>query len=186
MDNKKTISPEQYYQDVSLKILNFSKDVIDKVEKILLTEYQFDNNKRLFIIGNGGSAAIAEHIATDLIKRCKVQAHTLSNNSLATALTNDYKHENGFLQWLKMYNFTENDFLIAISSSGKSENVLNAIQYAESIGSYTLSIFGMNGIKTTSNIDKNIYLHIPSDNYGVVELTTEIFLHGIVESLVIE
>ena len=143
--------------------------------------------RRIFIIGNGGSCAIAEHISTDLIKRCKVKAITLSNNSLLTALTNDYGQENALVEWMKINHFDKTDFLVAISSSGKSPNVLNAINHANDCLGYVLAIFGMDGESPfTDNRYEYNYIHIDSHNYGVIELTSEIILHGIVEELVIE
>ena len=143
--------------------------------------------KRIFIVGNGGSCAIAEHISTDLIKRCGVKAYTLSNNSLLTALTNDYGQNNTFVEWMKMNHFGQTDFLVAISSSGKSKNILFALNHASDCLALTFSIFGMKGLDPfpTHSYDHS-YIHIDNFNYGVIELTSEIILHGIVEELVIE
>ena len=150
--------------------------------------FQHWRQHRIFIIGNGGSCAISEHISTDLNKRCKVEAHTLSNNSLATCLSNDYGYENAFTQWLMINEFNQEDFLVAISSSGKSPNILNAIHHAHDCLAPVFAIFGMNG--NTDFLDwndlQNYFIHIDSHNYGVIELTSEIILHGIVEELVIK
>ena len=74
------------------------------------------------------------------------------------------------------------DFLVAISSSGKSPNILNAISHANDCIGYVLAIFGMDGeTPFTGNRYENNYIHIDSHNYGVIELTSEIILHGIVE-----
>ena len=139
------------------------------------------------MVGNGGSCAITEHISTDLIKRCNVKALTLSNNSLHTALTNDYGQENTFVEWMKMNQFDKTDFLVAISSSGKSPNILKALEHASDSLALTFSIFGMDGLEPfpTHSFDHS-YIHIDSHNYGIIELTTEIILHSMVEELVIE
>ena len=182
-----------YYKNIIAALQNIEdtadRDVIRKVTNIFRCEYQkyLGLGKRVFIIGNGGSCAIAEHISTDLNKRCKVKATTLSNNSLLTALTNDYGQENAFVEWMKMNHFGKTDFLVAISSSGKSPNILNAINHANDCLGYILAIFGMDGeTPFTGNRYENNYIHIDSHNYGVIELTSEIILHGIVEDLVIE
>ena len=165
------------------------RDIIRKVTNIWRHEYQkhVGIGRRIFIVGNGGSCAIAEHISTDLIKRCKVKAITLSNNSLLTALTNDYGQNNTFVEWMKMNNFGQTDFLVAISSSGKSKNILFALNHASDCLALTFSIFGMKGLDPfpTHSYDHS-YIHIDNFNYGVIELTSEIILHGIVEELVIE
>ena len=182
-----------YYKEIISKLQNIEdttdKDTIKKVTKIWRHEYQkhVGIGKRIFMIGNGGSCAIAEHISTDLNKRCKVKATTLSNNSLLTALTNDYGQNNTFVEWMKMNHFGQTDFLVAISSSGKSKNILYALDHASDCLALTFSIFGMKGLDPfpTHSLEHN-YIHIDSHNYGVIELTSEIILHGIVESLVIE
>ena len=182
-----------YYKEIISKLQSIEesrdKTTIRKVTNIWRCEYQkyVGIGRRIFIIGNGGSCAIAEHISTDLNKRCKVKATTLSNNSLLTALTNDYGQENALVEWMKMNHFDKTDFLVAISSSGKSPNVLNAINHANDCLGYTLAIFGMDGESPfTGNRYEDNYIHIDSNNYGVIELTSEIILHGIVEDLVME
>ena len=168
------------------------RDTIRKITKTWRHEYQqrqgfIGHRKRVFIVGNGGSCAIAEHISTDLNKRCNVKALTLSNNSLQTALTNDYGHENAFVEWLKINHFVKGDYLVAISSSGKSKNILNALVHAHDCLGSTLSIFGMDGENPFPEKSfEHDYIHIDNYNYGVIELTSEIILHGIVEDLVME
>ena len=171
--------------ELNTKKLEARKDKLRDVYQVKETAGWIDENGRVFIIGNGGSHAIAEHIATDLNKRCRVKAHTLSNNSLLTALTNDYSQEDAIAEWLRMNGLKRRDYVIAISSSGKSPNIINALKYAGEITSHTLSIFGMDGVPVLrSNGDD--FIKIDSYNYGVVELTSEIALHAIVEELVVE
>ena len=177
-----------FFDSIQLNIGEIPCDVVNKIVKVWRHEYQkhVGIGKRVFIIGNGGSCAIAEHISTDLNKRCKVKALTLSNNSLLTALTNDYGQDNALVEWMKINHFDKTDFLVAISSSGKSNNILRALEYTHNCLASTLSIFGMNGknILPQYNYDHS-YIHIDSNNYGVCEITSEIILHGIVEELVI-
>ena len=184
---------KSFYKDIADRLRHIEdssdRDTIRKVTNIWRHEYQkhIGIGKRVFIVGNGGSCAIAEHISTDLNKRCNVKALTLSNNSLLTALTNDYGQDNIFAEWMNMNQFGKTDFLVAISSSGKSRNILRALEFAASWSASTLSIFGMNGknIFPQYNYDHS-YIHIDSHNYGIIELTSEIILHGIVEELVVE
>jgi len=171
--------------ELNTKKLEAIKDKLRDVYQVKETAGWIDENGRVFIIGNGGSHAIAEHIATDLNKRCRVKAHTLSNNSLLTALTNDYSQEDALAEWLRINGLKRRDYVIAISSSGKSPNIINALKYAGEITSHTLSIFGMDGVPVLrSNGDH--FIKIDSYNYGVVELASEIALHAIVEELVVE
>ena len=181
---------EAFYRGIRGCLIEIDNDVVNKIISQWKQKFQAanDNSGRVFIIGNGGSCAIAEHISTDLNKRCKVKAHTLSNNSLATCLSNDYGYENAFTQWLQINQINSFDFLVAISSSGKSPNILNAIHHAQDCLAPVFAIFGMDG--NTDFLEwndlQNYFIHIDSYNYGVIELTTEIILHSIVEELVIE
>ena len=181
---------KDFYRAIQSCLIEIDNEIVEKAV------FQWKNNLqhseedsgRIFIIGNGGSCAIAEHISTDLNKRCKVKAHTLSNNSLATCLANDYGYENAFEQWLQINEINEFDYLVAISSSGKSPNILNAIQYALTNKIPVMAIFGMDG-----HVDDfywedgdNTFIHIDSHNYGIIELTTEIILHSMVEEILSE
>ena len=187
-----TMTTTDYFNSIQLNVGVIPSDVVNKVVRVWRQEYQklqsfIGHRKQVFIIGNGGSCAIAEHISTDLNKRCSVKALTLSNNSLQTALTNDYGQENAFVEWLKMNHFNKGDYLVAISSSGKSKNILNALEHAHDCLGSTLSIFGMDGENPFPQKSfEHDYIHIDNYNYGVIELTSEIILHGIVEDLVME
>ena len=186
-----------FYNSIIKALGEVDEEVVERVYKTISTYQQMPSVEtyedlgrpgRVFIIGNGGSCAIAEHISTDLNKRCKVKAHTLSNNSLATCLANDYGYINTLSKWMELKQFNKDDLLIAISSSGKSNNILNAIQYAKNNFGSVFAIFGMDGTLDVGEKDtiENYFIHIDSFNYGVIELTTEIILHGLVEDLVIE
>ena len=181
---------KDFYKDIQACLNEIDNEIVEKVifQWKNNLQHQRRDSARIFIIGNGGSCAIAEHISTDLNKRCKVKAHTLSNNSLATCLSNDYGYENAFTQWLQINQINSFDFLVAISSSGKSLNILNAIHHAQDCLAPVFAIFGMDG--NTDFLEwndlQNYFIHIDSYNYGVIELTTEIILHSIVEELVIE
>ena len=181
---------KDFYKDIQACLNEIDNEIVEKVifQWKNNLQHQRRDSARVFIIGNGGSCAIAEHISTDLNKRCKVKAHTLSNNSLATCLANDYGYENALEQWLQINEINEFDYLVAISSSGKSPNIINAIQYALTNKASVLAIFGMDG-----HVDDfywedgdNTFIHIDSHNYGIIELTTEIILHSMVEEMVIE
>ena len=95
--------------------------------------------KRVYIIGNGGSYANAQHIANDLIA-CGVRAFTLDAPTL-TATANDYGYETIFARYLQVV-ANADDLLIALSGSGKSPNIIRAIAEAERIGMTVYRIFG--------------------------------------------
>ncbi len=95
--------------------------------------------KRVYIIGNGGSYANAAHIANDLLA-CGIKAFTLDAASL-TASANDFGYETVFARWITVLG-EKGDLLIALSGSGKSPNILKAIEAAERIGMSVHRIFG--------------------------------------------
>lgn len=95
--------------------------------------------KRVYILGNGGSHANAAHMANDLLS-VGVKAYTMDAATL-TAFANDYGYENAFARWIGIVG-EQNDLLIALSGSGKSPNILNAIKEAERIGMNVERVFG--------------------------------------------
>ena len=95
--------------------------------------------RRVYIIGNGGSYANAAHMCNDLLS-CGVRAYTLDSATLA-AFANDYGWEVALSRWLSIVG-EEGDLLIAMSGSGKSKNILNAVHEAEEIGMLVYKIFG--------------------------------------------
>ena len=95
--------------------------------------------KRVYIIGNGGSYANAQHIANDLLA-CGVRCFTLDAASL-TACANDFGYETVYERWLSVV-AEEGDLLIALSGSGRSPNILAAIAEGERIGMVIYRLFG--------------------------------------------
>jgi len=107
------------------------QNIIDAIKKA----------KRVYVCGNGGSASTANHFANDLVKMCGIRAYSLcSNEALLTALANDNGYENVFLDQLKVY-AELGDLVITISTSGRSSNILNVIQWAEDINCISFPIY---------------------------------------------
>lgn len=111
--------------------------------------------RRVYIIGNGGSYANAIHIANDLIG-CGVRAHTLDPATL-TAIGNDFGYEHVFSRWLSVF-AEPGDLLIALSGSGKSPNILNAILIAEKIGMDIERVFGAPSLNMQKAEEHQIWL----------------------------
>lgn len=95
--------------------------------------------KRVYIIGNGGSFANAQHIANDLLA-CGVKAYTMDPATFS-AFSNDYGYFSGFARWIRTVG-EPGDLLIALSGSGKSPNILMAVGEAERIGMEVETIYG--------------------------------------------
>ena len=110
-----------------------------------------NNDAKIYIIGNGGSAATASHMANDLSVGLKLReirnfdVESLSDNSsVCTAIANDIGYENIFYAQLKN-RIKKEDLLIAISCSGNSENIVKAARYAKEIGASVVGMTGFNG-----------------------------------------
>lgn len=111
--------------------------------------------KRVYIVGNGGSYANAVHICNDLLM-CGVKAFTLDPSSL-TASANDHGYETVFSRWIDVVG-EPGDLLIALSGSGKSPNILNAISLAEEKGLLVERIFGAPKFDMQSAEEHQIWL----------------------------
>ncbi len=129
----------------------------------------------LFLVGNGGSAAVVSHILTDFINVNKLNARTLHESSLLSCMSNDYGYENSFSEPLSTL-AREKDLLIAVSSSGRSPNIHNAVKSVKKTGGevITLSGFGEDNLLRSMG-DLNIWLD--STSYGLVEIGHLFYLH---------
>ena len=130
---------------------------------------------KIYIIGNGGSAATASHMVNDLgvgLKRRNIKnfnIQSLSDNTpVFTALANDIGYENVFYMQLKD-NITKDDVLIAISCSGNSKNITKAVKYAKKQGSKIVGITGFDGGKLKEKSDISFHIKTAKDEYGLVE-----------------
>ena len=134
---------------------------------------------RLFFIGNGGSACISAHMAEDFDKLANIPSLCMSNVGLVTCLANDEGYENIFRIWLGSH-YCLDDLLIAISSSGKSQNIIKGAQ-----------VVGKNNLITLTGFDDNplskmgcINVHVPYNHYGIVESLHATFLHLVLDTLI--
>jgi D-sedoheptulose 7-phosphate isomerase len=147
---------------------------IQPINEVVNVLHQARLKKRhIFIMGNGGSASTASHIACDLAKNTRqagvphIRITEITDNSaIFSAYANDEGYENAFVKHLA--NFIEpDDVVIGISTSGKSPNVLKAIEYSNSINALTIGLTGFDGGQLKSLAAMNI--HVPSDCIERVE-----------------
>jgi len=168
-----------------IKMQTFARNYIQNLTKLLnnidisILEqiiYALENTKgRVYIIGNGGSAATASHMVNDLgvgLKRRDIKnldIVSLSDNTpVCSAISNDIGYENVFYMQLKD-RVSPNDLLIAISCSGNSENIVKAVKYSKDVGTTIIGLTGFDGglLKTLSDI--NFHVDTEDGNYGLVE-----------------
>ena len=129
--------------------------------------------RKVFFIGNGGSSAIAIHMTADFMKNGGMKTVSLYDNAVITCFSNDYGYEYVFSKQIEKL-MENQDILVAISSSGNSMNIINAIESASSIEATTISFTGFSS-------NNNIY--VPSNEYGIVESIHNMILQAIVDMI---
>ena len=166
------LGAKQYFEELQRVVAAISHDSIDQMADALVKAYEA--GRVVYTFGNGGSAALASHLACDLGKgtaycnggkRFRVLALT-DNIPTLTAWANDSGYEDVFSEQLR--NFVQpEDVAFAISGSGNSKNVLNALHVARQSGATTLGISGFQGGQMKSLCD--ICMVVPSNNLQIVE-----------------
>jgi phosphoheptose isomerase len=146
-----------------------------------------DSGGTVWVAGNGGSAAIADHTVCDATKGTYVEGQsplrTISLNSnvaMLTALSNDIGYEDVYRRQLAYY-LKPNDAVLLVSSSGNSPNVVEACRYALERGVPTIAFVGFGGGALRELADHVVW--VPVDNYGIVEDTHQSLIHVITQNL---
>jgi D-sedoheptulose 7-phosphate isomerase len=141
-----------------------------------------NENKTVYAIGNGASASLASHFAADLAKNGKLHTEVFSDLSLITAISNDLGYDEVFAEPLRRRGNT-GDILVAISSSGNSKNILNAVNEARKFKIKIVTLSAMSGKNKLRNMgDYN--LHIPATTYGNAESIHAILLHHWIDLII--
>lgn len=138
------------------------------------------NEKKVIFIGNGGSNAIASHMAGDISKNGGVRAIAFNDTPTVTMLGNDFGYSEVFSKQLEYYGF-QGDVLVAISSSGGSHNILRAAEKAKEKKMRLFTFTGM--VKTAENKLKGmgeLNFVVPSTDYGIVEIAHLSLIHSII------
>ena len=136
---------------------------------------------KVYVIGNGGSAGIASHFSIDLLKTLEIPATTLTDSNLLTCLGNDFGYEHVFSYPLQKM-MQPHDLLFAVSSSGRSQNIINAATVAQEKNA---TVITLSGFLTDNPLRKlgEINFWIESEDYGIVETSHFFILHTIIDSL---
>lgn len=170
---------KEYIGNVNKLVEAIDIPAVEKALDALWSAYQRGN--KIFLFGNGGSAATAMHIVNDIVKGTTIEgkkaarAYCLSDNtSLLMAIANDISYEDVFVHQLKAY-FDAGDVAVGISGSGNSENVIRAIKYANENKGVTIGLTGFEGGKLRSLAQ--IPIHVPSKHYGVIEDVHTVICH---------
>lgn len=176
---------ETYFNDFSKALKNFIENasnemLLERIGKIV--SHAHLTGSTIYLIGNGGSAAIAEHMAIDMTKNAKMRALAFSSAATITCISNDLNYENVYKKLIAAY-CKKGDVLFAISSGGESANIINAVHEAKKIGMKVVTLTGFNKFNSISNLgDENIW--IESHAYGYVEILHNLLLHYISDNVI--
>lgn len=170
------------YWDSYRKILLDSREDIKFVEIKNIFKKISKNGGKIIFVGNGASASLASHAATDLTKQGKIRSIALNDHNLITALSNDYGYERWVEKALSYYG-SEKDMVVLISVSGESPNLINALNYAKNKSIKTLSITGSSK-KNTLNTSTDYSLWVDSKSYNIVESIHTIWITLIIDLII--
>lgn len=135
--------------------------------------------KKMMFVGNGASAAISSHMATDFWKTNGIRAMAFNDPAGLTCISNDYGYSHVFEKPLEMF-ADPGDILIAISSSGQSENILKAAVAARKKRVAVVTLSGFNEDNPLSQMG-DINFYVPSHNYGFVEVVHHAICHSLID-----
>jgi D-sedoheptulose 7-phosphate isomerase len=174
---------------------NFYKNIFSEINKLLVqTDFKSlekiskslislnKRNKKVIVIGNGGSAAISSHVSVDLTKNAKIRCINFNEADLLTCFSNDYGYHKVYSKALEFY-ADRGDAVIIISSSGKSKNMMEAARICKKnkLLLYTLTGFSQkNPLKKMGDIN----LWVDSKAYNIVENIHQIWLLSIVDRII--
>jgi D-sedoheptulose 7-phosphate isomerase len=155
-------------------------NLIDRISDQIWQAYEQD--RTVYLFGNGGSAALASHLACDLAKgtaangRRRLRAVSLNDNAaLVTALANDHEYAEIFAE--QLHHIEPGDVALAISSSGNSPNVVRGLEVAQQAGATTIAVSGFKGGRVKSLCD--MCLVVPSENVQYIEDSHLSVMHAI-------
>lgn len=157
--------------------------VIDDLVKIK-SKFQKTSSQggKIILAGNGGSAAMASHVAVDITKNAGIRAVTFNEYDLITTLANDYGYENWISKAIELYH-NSNDIVVLISASGQSLNVINAANKSKELGLPIITFSGMSPQNPLRELG-DINLWVDSKVYNIVEMTHHIWLLAIVDMII--
>jgi D-sedoheptulose 7-phosphate isomerase len=134
-----------------------------------------ERKRTIFLIGNGASASMASHVAADLAKNAHVHTEVFTDLALITAIANDLSFQEIFSEPLKR-RLVPGDMVVAISSSGRSANILQAVQTTRKMGGKVVTLSAMQRDNPLHSLG-DLNFHIPAPSYGMAETCHAAILH---------
>ena len=188
--NKSMGSPLNWLDELNRKIKSTKCRIHQKASSFTdglakattLLKTAIDDKTTVFWVGNGGSSAICSHLAQDVLNKLEIKSLYFGDTSLMTCMANDFGYKEVYARPLKSF-VKKNDILIAISSSGNSDNILSSVKLAKDKGLNIISLSGMKEDNKLFNSSCDVSFFVPSNLYGIVETSHEAILHGVIEAL---
>ncbi|MBN1353987.1 MAG: SIS domain-containing protein [Candidatus Omnitrophica bacterium] len=140
------------------------------------------SKKKVIFVGNGGSSAIASHQAVDYWKNGHIKATAFNDSALLTCVSNDYGYDKVFQKPIERF-AEKGDVVFAISSSGQSRNIINAVRSARQKGVYIITLSGFSG-KNSLRRHGDINFYVPSRSYGIVEIAHLLIAHSMLDHII--
>jgi phosphoheptose isomerase len=180
---KKNTFLKNYFLNYSHTVKKLDYNELEKITNFL--EKKIKKKNTIFIAGNGGSAAIANHFLCDFNKGIKISSKnilkpkiiSLANSSeIITAIANDINYEKIFSFQIENY-YKKGDCIICFSCSGKSKNIINVIKFANNAGIKTILFQGFGSL--SKRIKPDYYMNLKYKNYGITEDIFQSIMHVI-------
>lgn len=168
-----------------VEITSENHDYVSYTEGIHAAVHLFQcykkSKKGVYFCGNGGSAGIAQHMTADYLKNGGIFTHSLYGQATLTCLSNDLSYEYVFSKQLELM-ARDRELLVAISSSGESENMIKAITAMRKLNGKVITLTGFQKDNRMRGMgDLNFY--VPKEHYGMVESIHNIILQQIVDEI---
>ncbi|USN58494.1 MAG: SIS domain-containing protein [Candidatus Peribacteria bacterium] len=178
---------KQYFEESALVKKQFIEDNVDMLDAVIeCIKDCLVSGHKLLIAGNGGSAADAQHWATEIIARYKLERKSMAaialttDTSTITSIGNDFSFDEIFSKQIEGIG-NAGDIFIGISTSGNSMNVIRAIEIAKEQGMMTIGLTGKGGGKMATMVDHNLL--VPSDNTPRIQECHQTIYHTICEEV---
>jgi len=171
---------DRYFKRIGDRLESVSTSALE--EAVGLLQETSNSGGKVIIAGNGGSAAMASHVSVDLTKSAGIRAISFNEPDLITCFANDYGYEEWIKKAIEFYS-DPGDIVILISSSGRSQNIIDAADFSRK---QDLKLITFSGFSSENELRKigDINFWVDSDEYNIVEMTHHIWLLSIVDRII--
>jgi D-sedoheptulose 7-phosphate isomerase len=171
---------DEYFGQIGEALRSVDVEMLKRL--VVLFKDAHQRKGKVILVGNGGSASIASHVAVDLTKVGGIRAVTFNDDNLLTCFANDYGYEHWVEKALEFY-AEGKDVAVLISSSGRSPNIINGAVLARARGLQVVTMSGFdanNALRTLGDLN----FWVDSRSYNIVEMTHHIWLVAVIDKIV--